>query len=340
MAYREADDMYRIFLLLRIVTIRNAFLLIGFIVVHSVSAQETVWTKVSGTSPWTARDSAGEVVFQDRMWLLGGWTIDGDSFKRLNDVWSSADGKIWHNVLKKAPWPERNLAGSLVFRDKILIFGGLDGKKALNDVWYSADGSEWHESPEPVPWSPRLAFGYTVYDNKIWIAGGFDWETMTHYNDVWCSDDGIEWDLIVDKAPWSPRGMFPLVSYKGKMWLCGGGVYDEKSSNYHDVWSSVDGKAWIQVTEDAGWAERRFQIITEYRNELWLLGGVTDGNVNLNDIWRSADGVNWEIAEKAAPWGVRHEQMCLVFDERLWMFGGFSGDSAGEMVYGDTWIMR
>ena len=117
------------------------------------------------------------------------------------------------------------------------------------------------------------------------------------------------------------------------------GVYDKKSTNFHDVWSSTDGIVWTKATEDAGWAERRFHIIEKFHDELWLLGGVTDGNVNLHDIWRSTDGLTWEIAEKAAPWGVRHEQMCLVFDDKFWMFGGFSGDSTGEMVYGDTWTM-
>lgn len=313
--------------------------LVIFLLVNSAFAQDTIWTKVSDNSPWTARDSAGEVVFRNKMWILGGWTIEGKAFKRLNDIWNSPDGKTWRNVLHESPWPVRNLAGCVVFMDKIWIFGGLDGTKTLNDVWYSSDGQEWHKTP-PIPWRPRLAFGYTVYDNKIWVVGGIDWETMTHYNDVWCSADGINWNLVKEKAPWHPRGMFPLINHNGKMWLFGGGVYDEKSTNFHDVWSSTDGKVWTNVTEDAGWAERRFHIIKEYQNELWLLGGVTDGNVNLHDIWRSADGVKWEIAEKAAPWGVRHEQMCLVFDEKLWMFGGFSGDNTEEMVYGDTWMMR
>jgi len=306
---------------------------------ESLMAQDAVWTKLSDNAPWSARDSAGEVVFRDKMWLLGGWTIEDNAFKRLNDVWNTADGKIWENVSREAPWPVRNLAGCVVFRDNIWIFGGLDGKKALNDVWYSGDGKTWHETP-PVPWTPRVAFGYTVYNGKIWVAGGMDWKTMTHYNDVWCSADGINWILVTENAPWNPRSMFPLIDFKDGLWLFGGGVYDEKSTNFHDVWRSVDGKAWTKVANDAGWAERRFHIALEYDNELWLLGGVTDGNVNLHDIWRSADGISWNIVEKAAPWGVRHEQMCMIFDEKLWMFGGFSGDSTGEMVYGDTWVMR
>jgi hypothetical protein len=123
------------------------------------------------------------------------------------------------------------------------------------------------------------------------------------------------------------------------LWLFGGCVYDRKSENYHDAWFTGDGAKWVRAAEDAGWAERRFHIITMYKKKLWLFGGVTDGNVNLNDVWSSADGVNWTIVNKSAPWGVRHEQMCYVFDGALWMLGGFAGDVAGDHLYGDVWRM-
>jgi len=307
----------------------------------TVCSGEPVWENVLKHAPWTARDSAGEVVFHGKMWLLGGWTIDADGrFRRLNDIWNSEDGVSWNLVVPEAPWPVRNLPGSVVFRDRIWILGGFDGKKALNDVWYSSDGVHWRESDVPVPWSPRGAFGCVVYKDKIWVAGGFNLQSMGHMDDVWCSDDGLHWTRVTDDAPWGPRGMFPLVVFGGRMWLFGGGVYDEKSTNFHDVWYSSDGETWTLATDDAGWAERRFHIITVFRGQCWLLGGVTDGNVNLRDVWRSSDGVTWKIVDKAAPWGVRHEQMCFIFDDALWMFGGFSGDSSGEAVYGDGWRLR
>lgn len=301
---------------------------------------EARWTPVADNAPWTARDSAGEVVFERKMWLLGGWTIASDgSFKRLNDVWRTGDGISWEQVTPSAPWPARNLPGSVVFNGEIWILGGCDGKKSLNDVWHSPDGAKWSQSPTP-PWKPRTAFGYAVFDGCLWVAGGFEIATDEHFDDVWRTRDGRTWERIADHAPWEPRSMFPLEVFDGKLWLFGGGVYGEKSTNFHDVWTSADGRSWQKASADAGWAERRFHIITVFDSAFWLFGGVTDGNVNLNDVWHSTDGVSWEIVDKSAPWGVRHEQMCLVFDERLWMFGGFSGDKSGEKVYRDTWMME
>jgi hypothetical protein len=317
-----------------------SLLCVFLLISTKIYSQDYEWMQAFEKAPWCPRDSGGEVVFDNKMWILGGWTIDANQkFQRLNDIWRSSDGVSWEKVTDSAPWPVRNLPGSVVFRNAIWILGGTDGKKAMNDVWSTADGKIWTQSPVQPPWSPRVAFGCAVYKEKLWVMGGFDTASMTHFNDVWCSKDGSNWKLISSKAAWSVRGMFPLVVFGKKMWLYGGGVYDQKSENFHDVWCTEDGAKWVRVTEDAGWAERRFHIITEYRNKLWLFGGVIDGNVNLNDIWNSTDGVSWQIVDKSAPWGVRHEQMCLVFNEKLWMFGGFGGDKAGEKLYGDGWFL-
>jgi hypothetical protein len=313
-------------------------IMLFFFQICEVFPQDIEWKLVSENAPWCPRDSGGEVVFGNKMWILGGWTIDeNQKFQRLNDIWCSPDGLSWDKVSEAAPWPVRNLPGSVVFKDALWIMGGTDGKKALNDVWSSADGKNWKQSPVPVPWSPRVAFGCTVFKDKLWVMGGFDTVSLLHTNDVWCSGDGMHWKQVTSHAPWNSRAMFPLVVFKDKMWLFGGGVYDQKSANFHEVWYTEDGVKWIRASEDAGWAERRYHIITEYRDMLWLFGGVIDGNVNLNDVWNSGDGVNWQIVNKSAPWGVRHEQMCLIFNEKLWMFGGFGGDKAGEKLYGDTW---
>ena len=37
------------------------------------------WVKVTDKAGWQPRDSSGEVVYKDRLWLLGGWF---DSFSR------------------------------------------------------------------------------------------------------------------------------------------------------------------------------------------------------------------------------------------------------------------
>jgi hypothetical protein len=95
------------------------------------------WVQVTDRAGWQPRDSAGEVVFKDRLWILGGWF---DSFTAPpRDVWSSPDGKAWTLVTREAPWKHSDLPMALVFHDRMWLLGGwfngrLPGHEAGNEV--------------------------------------------------------------------------------------------------------------------------------------------------------------------------------------------------------------
>src|SRR5262245_28438806 len=75
------------------------------------------WVRVTENADWQARDSQGEVVYKDHLWIFGGWF---DSFKAApRDVWNSADGKTWKLVTDNAPWKHSDLPMSVVFKDKM-----------------------------------------------------------------------------------------------------------------------------------------------------------------------------------------------------------------------------
>jgi hypothetical protein len=84
---------------------------------------------------FTARTAHQVVVFKDKLYLIGGSTTFGSDFKKLNDVWSSTDGKNWTQETDQAPFPARWSHQVVVFKNKIYLIGGYDGTKALNDVW-------------------------------------------------------------------------------------------------------------------------------------------------------------------------------------------------------------
>ena len=63
----------------------------------------------------------GNVVFKDRMWVLGGGTYDTPKTpqrKFFNDVWSSADGVNWQCHLGHAPWAPRQYHEVAVFDEQ------------------------------------------------------------------------------------------------------------------------------------------------------------------------------------------------------------------------------
>ncbi len=286
------------------------------------------WVRVTEHAPWQARDSAGEVTFNGRLWLLGGWFSSMLPCPR--DVWSSADGVNWDLVTPEAPWAHADLPTSLVFRDRMWMMGGwaggrLPGASASNQVWSSADGATWHCAAEKAPWRARLGAGGVVFQDRMWILGGieryFDGDLLL--NDVWSSADGVTWECVTEHAPWAPRAYHGALAFDGKLWVCGGGNYVPTYRAYNDVWCSEDGRTWTPVTAQAPWHPRIWFSNLVYRDRMWVLGGWSNNpSRNWNDVWVSRDGREWTEVRAANVWSPRHEQSAYVHQDKLWVVAG------------------
>jgi len=144
------------------------------------------WNQVIPKEPfWPQRGIiGGNVVFKDRMWIMGGGTYDTPEQpvrKYFNDVWSSADGVHWKCHTEHAPWAPRQYHEVAVFDGRMWVLEGYSerGGGNQNDVWYSEDGVNWRELPG-TPWKARHAAGIVVHDNALWIIAGNNMES-----DVW-----------------------------------------------------------------------------------------------------------------------------------------------------------
>ncbi len=297
------------------------------------------WVQVTDKAGWQPRDSSGEVVFKDQLWLLGGWF---DSFSAPpRDVWSSPDGKTWKLVTKEAPWKHSDLPMTLVFQDRMWLLGGwyngrLPGHGASHEVWSSTDGAKWELVTKEAGWSPRLAAGAVVFKGRLWILGG----TENYYfgddnslkNDVWSSADGKEWRLETAHAPWSPRAYHGTVVHDNKLWVFGGGNYVPKYQALNDVWCSADGVTWEQVTKSAPWSPRLWFSSVVYRDRLWVLGGWSNHpSKNWGDVWYSRDGKQWTPLRSQVIWKARHEHSAYVFQDKIWVAGGHAQPLSSEV---------
>src|SRR5690606_9957048 len=63
------------------------------------------WTLEVAKAPFGPRANHGLVVFNNRLWVLGGSTTM--LFGLKNDVWSSPDGVNWTREVSQAPWAAR-----------------------------------------------------------------------------------------------------------------------------------------------------------------------------------------------------------------------------------------
>ncbi len=141
------------------------------------AAASYVWRQVTDNAGFPGRDGAGALVFDDKMWLLGGWN-PGD--KRTNpihsncnnEVWSTADGRAWKLHADHVPWTPRVCHDVAVFDGRLWL---LEGQRVPggngNDVWHSADGARWQDLPG-TPWAPRHAASVFVFRDALWMAAG------------------------------------------------------------------------------------------------------------------------------------------------------------------------
>ncbi len=307
----------------------------------SVQAEEPVynWKKVTPHAAWQPRDSQGELVYDGKLWIFGGWFNSFAAPPR--DVWSSADGKNWKQVAKQAPWKHSDLSMSVTFKKKMWFMGGwyngrLKGHSAGNEVWSSTDGSKWKQATKAANWSPRCAATLVNFKKKMWLLGG----TENYYfgddkslkNDVWSSADGKDWTLETKNAGWSPRAYHQSVVHDGKIWVMGGGNYTPEYKANNDVWSSTDGIHWKQVTKSAPWNRRLWFSSVVYRGHIWVISGWSKKpNQNWGDVWYSKDGKNWKQLKSKITWKERHEISAFVFQDKIWIAGGHAKPLSNEV---------
>lgn len=142
------------------------------------------WTQATASAGWDKRISHGAIVYNNKMWVIGGGKYGVTSFDCYNDVWNSTDGKNWTKVTGSAGWKPRAGHTVEIYDNKMWVIGGgiPYTSTRYNDVWYSTDGKNWTCATPSAQWSKRERHSSAVYDGKIWVIGG---DAGNKLNDVW-----------------------------------------------------------------------------------------------------------------------------------------------------------
>lgn len=173
------------------------------------------WIRKTQAASWQPRIAAATVFFNNKLWIMGGFTGPNEGAP-MNDVWSSVDGGItWVEATASAQWSKRGLATALSFNGKMYIIGGWQGGcgvvdqhcinfPTLSDVWSSSDGINWTLVTDHAAWGNynntqfgRAAHCSVVFDKQMWVIGGQGRLTQQNinadYKDIWSSSDGSNW---------------------------------------------------------------------------------------------------------------------------------------------------
>jgi hypothetical protein len=276
---------------------------------------KTDWRQELASAPFAPRDSAGELVFNGRMWIIGGYLPE-----LHDDVWSSADGIEWRCEGKVGTQSGINIPLNFVHRGQMWV------SSSIGELYASGDGKNWKLVNDKAPWAKRYAAGGTVFKDKMWVLGGQSQDKSSLFSDVWSSEDGVTWKQECGAAPWSPRQFFSNVVVKDdKLWVIGGGItrYDPFEA-YQDVWNSSDGVHWGKVLDKAPWDARVWSSCVVHNDTIILLNGFRSQptRINYNDVWYSRDGREWKQLQTDSIWKERHESSVLVFNDKLWVIAG------------------
>jgi formylglycine-generating enzyme required for sulfatase activity len=199
------------------------------------------WTEVTDSAPWAPRDGHQCIVYDDKIWILGGshfryYSGGGTATTYYNDVWYSSDGENWTEVTDSAPWAIRSGHQCVVFDNKMWLIGGSTGSTSsntfYNDVWCSSDGMNWTKVTNSASWSGRFLHQCVIFNHGIWLVGGYT-SSAPYNNDVWRSSDGENWNRVSVDYTWNARNGQKCVVFDNKIWLTGGyyGLID-----YNDIW--------------------------------------------------------------------------------------------------------
>ena len=280
------------------------------------------WFQATSSAAFQGRAGQKSVVFDNKMWVIGGTTNDG----RKNDIWSSADGVNWILATDAAAFSERTGHACVVYKNRIWLIGGGYHN---NDVWSTSDGVTWTRVTGAAAFPGRSGHTALVFNDKMWVIGG---EYNSGYlNDAWYSTDGVSWIQATGAAAFSARHAHTSVVFDNRMWVIGGSKGVSQSDFLKDVWYSSDGINWFQTTSSAFPA--RYNFVTEvHDNKIWVMAGYGRYAKMFNDVWNSSDGVTWNLVTNSAEYPKLESPSCVHFDNKMWIIGG-----AGDGLKSDVW---
>ena len=290
---------------------------------------------------WEGRSTHASLVFQDKMWLIGGRTA---SENHIAEVWSSTDGYNWTEVTPSAAFGARKEFVSMVHDGKMWVLGGeIEGNLLANDVWYSSDGATWHEATPAASWHVRDYFGGVAFasgatgSDEMWVLGHYtgDARGIPGVEDHHYSTDGSTWSSVsVSGLP--PSSFFPAITFNNVILIVGGYFYTNSAwSESNTIYSSTDGVNWAELSVSGSiWDARRLHTTLVYDDKLWILAGYS--GYNRDDYWYSPDGTQWhEVMASGSKWEARQVHTSVNYAGRMWMLGGYG--STGDKQLNDVW---
>jgi len=283
----------------------------------------------SGSAYWVLVE-AGQI------WVQLATTLPLPAFGNLQSVFGPVfryDGKTWiadptlgaaQPFVNSADLLTWNTAGaypaSTGLTTVISFLGGiyaldLDGLSAA----FSTNGVSWTVSPllGDVP-----AGFYTVP-----VVFGSNLFVLDSGSNICTSADGITFARQSMNLPHTGSDVWNLV-------VMGSTLFALPENGHKDVWSSLDGLVWTQLTADWGFTAIGYGVVV-FSGRMYVCGGSVSGSLK-NTVYSSSDGIAWTTEVYGAVWPVRSYPVAQNTAGLLTVLGG-NGPSGNRL---DVWQLQ
>ncbi|MDA1354214.1 MAG: hypothetical protein O3A01_07100 [bacterium] len=219
-----------------------------------------------------------------------------------------------------------------VFNNK-LYFGGGTYVQSNDALYQSDDGITWEQINENAGYGDRAVFSMLEHKNSFFIIAGYEGPSVST-SSVYSSLNGETWNLVTTGA-WFDRFGQTVLSFNGSLWMFGGYSFSQ-TSYLNDVWKSVDGETWDEVTVSGPiWSDRYYHGSVVFDGKMWVIAGGQDDSFT-NDIWYTENGVNWtQVSPVGDFWSDRMFSCLVVYDDKMWIIGG--GETLGSSL-NEVWF--
>lgn len=193
------------------------------------------------TDKLLSRSGHACLVFNNKIWVIGGQIVDRNrGVVPTNDVWCSADGKHWDEVIASNPNSQflgEGLMqfGAAVFNNQMWALGGLvldlvnmdDPYAIYPGAWFTGDGINWQQWKDgngntSLPWYA------TSQVNNVASVGQYLWANAAGNNSptpgMWFMDSSMTWRQSGDIMPKIIKTT--AIASSKRVWLLGGYNYD------------------------------------------------------------------------------------------------------------------
>lgn len=238
--------------------------------------------------------------------------------------------------------PPQSLAGYAYdsARDRMVMFGGVNGTRLNNTTW-EFDGTTWRQlSPATKPSARfRPAMAYDAARGVVVMFGGrTSWTSTTYVGDTW-TWDGKNWKQQSPSASPSPcgGGAAAYDSQRKVVVMFGGFQASGRDTSQLWEWNGTTWQVKIPLGPTPRGAHR--MAYDRVRKHTLLHGGFsTQLGQTLDDTW-AWNGTTWkQLKTTTNPGSLCDQAMCYdVARNRVVLFGGLRILRSSPRVLGDTW---